>query len=226
MLDTILRPVRPPYRWLRRTMTDMVFDRRYGVRTSGVIELDELGLASGERSRYKPAGLLLLRRILPPREVGPSDVFVDYGSGMGRVVLQAAQYPFRRVIGVELSESLTLIARQNLTRCASRLRCRDVSLVCADALDYELPDDATVVFLNNPFHGHVFAEVTNRLIDSVDRAPRTVRIVYNNPVEEALLLRTGRVRRVRTTHGFRPTMEWSRSNSARMYLLEPRTVTT
>jgi tRNA G46 methylase TrmB len=69
-----------------------------------------------------------LRRILPHREVNDHDVFVDVGSGMGRVVLQAARYSFRKVIGVEISETLHGIAWENIDRNRQRLRCGDIEL--------------------------------------------------------------------------------------------------
>jgi len=55
-----------------------------------------------------------------------------------------------------------------------------------------------VVFLYNPFGGATFEEFTRRLVASVDRRPRTLRIVYVNPREEATLLGTGRIRRTRS----------------------------
>jgi tRNA1(Val) A37 N6-methylase TrmN6 len=94
-----------------------------------------------------PYGWLSLRRILPCSEVSPHDVFVDVGSGMGRVVLLAAMsYPFQRVLGVEISGRLHEVALRNLDMSNARLQC-PVDLIQADALDAELPDDVTVVFL-------------------------------------------------------------------------------
>ncbi len=213
--------VKPPYVWLRNAAVDVLFERRYGVRTAGRIDLAELGLASEERKDYKPAGWLSLRRILPRREVSANDVFIDFGSGKGRAVIEAARYPFRRVIGVELSEVLHDIARKNIESSASRLQCQDVLLVHSDVLDYSIPDDVTVVFLNNPFRGATFAEVINRLLASVDHNPRELRIIYGNPIEEPFLLSTGRIHPVRTARGLRPTSEWSRSNSIRLYRVTP-----
>lgn len=209
--------VKPPYVRLRSMLADVVFERRYGVRTAGRIELAELGLAGEDRSNYKAVGWLGLRRILRRREVSDTDVFIDFGSGMGRAVIVAAFYPFRRVIGVELSATLNDTARHNVERCASRLRCQDVSLVHSDVLDYSIPDDVTVAFFNNPFQGPIFVEVINRLLASVDRNPRELRIIYGTPKEEPFLLGTGRIHPVRTAHGFRPAKEWSRTNSMRLY---------
>lgn len=219
------RVIKPPYVWLRRTLTTALFDRRHGVHTEERVALDSLGVTSTDRCDYMPYGWLSLRRILPHREVTDHDVFVDVGSGMGRVVLQAAMsYRFRRVIGVELAPALHEIAMSNVERNRARLACSEVSLVLADALTFDIPHDVTVVFLHNPFGGEVFNEFLRRLLRSVDSHPRQVRIVYGNPVEEAALLATGRVRHTRSLRGWRPTRAWSLSNSTRMYVVEPAPV--
>lgn len=206
-----------PYLTLRSAATDLFFDRRYGVRTAGQIGPGELGLTGPGRQGYRPAGWMSLRRILRRRDVTDHDVFVDLGSGMGRIVMQAARYPFRKVIGIEISGTLHGIARENIDRHRQRLRCQDIELVHADVLEYDLPDDVTVVFLYNPFRGEIFATVIQQLLRSVERNPRSLRIIYVNPVEERLLLGTRRIRLVRAVGGWRPTREWSRSNSIRLY---------
>jgi hypothetical protein len=84
-----------------------------------------------------------------------------------------------------------------------RLACQDVELVNSDVLEYELPDDVTVVFMFNPFGGAIFEAVMAKIVASLDRAPRPLRLVYGNPVEEHRVLATGRARLVRehrTTH--------------------------
>ena len=198
-----------------------MFEHRLGVQTSGEIALDELGIAAAGRQRYQPIGLFKLRRIMPPHSVTADDVFVDIGSGMGRAVFLAAGYRFRRVIGVELSRQLVDIAQDNLDRCRDRLRCKDVSFVAADATQYQVPDDVTVVFMNNPVQGEPFAAVVKNILASYDRKPRDMRIIYGNPVEEAMLLGTGRITLIRQIRGFRPGREWSRSNCCRMYGVQP-----
>jgi hypothetical protein len=75
----------------------------------------------------------------------------------------------------------------------------------------------TVAFFDNPFVGHIFATVVDRLLASVDRAPRRLRIVYFNPVEHERLLATGRIRLVRRVSGLRPGREWARSNATFVY---------
>jgi len=213
--------LRPVFVHARDGLVRLV-ERRHGIRTAGVVELDDLGVAGPDRVRYKPAPWLALRRALPPRMVGPHDVFCDLGSGLGRVVFQAARwYPFARVIGVELAADLHRAAQANLDGARRRLRCRDVELVHSDVLDYPVPDDVNVVFLANPFTGRLFATVVDRLLSSVDRRPRPLTIVYFNPVEHDRLMATGRVRLVRRVRGLRPGRDWSRSNATWVYAVLP-----
>lgn len=208
--------VKPVYVAARRA-ANRALDRRWGIRTLGEVELVELGLAGDLGNRYKPTEWTTLARILPKRQVGPDDVFLDIGSGLGRVVFQAARYPFRRVVGVELSDRLNQVARDNVARNRHRLRCPDVELVTADAREYEVPDDVTVVFMANPFTGEPFQAVVENILASVDRRPRRLRLVYRNPVEHDGLMATGRFRVVRRARGWRPGKEWSRSNATWMY---------
>jgi hypothetical protein len=180
------------YRWMRRNVSELLFDRRYGIHTSGRIDLSEFGLAHQERVYYIASNWHILRRALRRYEIGPDDVFIDIGSGMGRVVLEATRYPFKRVIGVELARELHGIAEENVRRTRRRLRCAEVELVNSDILDYDLPDDVTFVYMFNPFRGGIFRAVIGNLIQSLDRNPRTVHLIYLRPFEEPYLLGTGR----------------------------------
>lgn len=205
----------------RRKLAHAWFERRLSVETSDVVSLEDLGVAGRDRVGYEPAEWSLLRRVLRKREMSSSDVFVDFGSGMGRVVLRAAEYGPGRVVGVELSDELNRIARRNVERNRGRLKCDDIELITADVLDYDIPDDLTIAFFNNPFTGEVFAEVVRRLVASHDRNPRRMRVIYRNPREEGTLLASGRFRLVREgTPGFR----WGprRGVTVRMYEAQAR----
>ena len=211
--------LKPIYVALREAVT-RILERRAGIATSRRLTPESLGYVPEQRSGHVPSGWLFLRRILRRSEVSTSDVFIDLGSGMGRVVYQAAaSYGFARVIGVELSPELDAVAHENIDRNRARLRCRDVELVCSDVLEYEIPDDVTIVYLNNPFLGDIFQNVIDKLTASVARHPRRLRVLYLNPIEEQRLLGAG-FRLMKATRGLRPTAEWARSNCIRIYELD------
>lgn len=203
----------------RRQIALLVFERRYGIETAREVPLEDLGLAHPDRVRYRPSEWRTLRRILEPAEVTPDDVFVDFGSGMGRALLEAAEYPFGRVIGVELSQQLNDIASRNVQRRIPHLRCKQIEVVTADVVEYPVPDDLTVAYLANPFRGEIFSAVIDNLIASYDRRPRELRIIYNFVREESRLLDTGRVRKVR--EGRRFVRRWLHTDDLAMYVIVP-----
>jgi 16S rRNA G966 N2-methylase RsmD len=172
-----------------------LFERFLRVRTAGDVRPQELGYAHG---LYRPSSWLVLRELFHNLEVAEDDTFVDIGSGMGRVVLMAARRPFKRVIGVERSERLNEVARSNIARYRHRLVCTDIEFVSADALHWEIPDDLTVVYLFAPFPPEVFERLVERLVASVERAPRSLRVIYNFSTMEDrdVLIATGQVQRI------------------------------
>jgi precorrin-6B methylase 2 len=142
-------------------------------------------------------------------------VFIDYGSGMGRVLYEAAaRYPFKRVIGLELSDELNEIARANLDRNSARLRCSNVEIVTGDALEYDPPSDVTVAWFYNPFTGATLEQALHKLLDT---ASGPLRIIYGNPIEHEMLMATGRLTVKTRLRGWRPGKAWSRSNATIMY---------
>lgn len=206
---------------LRRCVSAGAIERQRGIETGQVVDLEDLGLAGLDRVRYEPSGWLDLRRALRRVDVGADDVFLDLGAGKGRVVIQAASYRFRRVIGVELSDELSCVARQNIEASASRLRCQDVTIVTADAAEYVIPDDVTVVYMYNPFRGETFERVLQALIASVERAPRRLRVIYRTPLEQERLEATGRFFLTHVANGLRPSRHWAWYRSVRVYELRP-----
>jgi hypothetical protein len=131
-------------------------------------------------------------------------VFTDFGSGKGPAVLVAATFPFARDLGVEVSDDLTRSARRNLERSRLRPRAGTVEFVTADVLQYEIPDDLSVVYLYNPFTGLLFARFLERLPDSLERRPRPLRLVYNYPFEHDHVIASGRFRPIDLSSSYSP----------------------
>ncbi|MCW3063427.1 MAG: SAM-dependent methyltransferase [Solirubrobacterales bacterium] len=191
------RALARPYRGVQRRLERLVF---------------EPGLedTNAEPPGRAASGFLFLRRGLRGCRVGPEDVLLDYGSGKGRVLLQAARYPFARVIGLELDDSLGDVARRNLERARGRVRAGSVEIVTADATTWQVPDDVTYVYMFNPFGGDVFRATIARLVESLDRRPRRLTLIYANPRWAPEILATGRFERVRVSRWPRPDIHLQR----------------
>jgi hypothetical protein len=185
------------------------------------VDLVDIGFGAPGRVReHIPSPWGVLGRILRRGEVTREDVFIDMGCGMGPVLVEAAaRYDFRRVIGIDIVPEFTEVARETIARGRGRLRCQEIDVLTADVMDYDVPDDVTVVYMADPFRGHVFDAALANLIASVDRNPRRLRIIYNFPVEGGRLERTGRVSLVR--YGRRRNRPWTTTLDLAMYELDP-----
>ena len=72
--------------------------------------------------------------------------FVDFGSGKGRALLLASEYPFKRIIGLEFSRELHDAACANVSRYRSATqKCRAIEPKLADFVGYALPSEPTVL---------------------------------------------------------------------------------
>jgi SAM-dependent methyltransferase len=194
-----------------------VLDRRQGIETSRPVDLDVLGLTAGKHIGYVPSGWRNLPSALRHVPVSDDDVFLDLGSGKGRIVIQAAQRRFKRVIGVELSPELNEIAKDNLEASRAKLVCADVELIETDIARYEVPDDVTVVYAYNPVRGELFEAAMHALLASYDRNPRPLHLLYRYPREHDQLEASGRFELLKTLTTWRPRPSWRRATAINVY---------
>jgi predicted RNA methylase len=163
-------------------ITEKLNDWRYGIYTATFLWPSDVKNDNPEFHPYGAISYRQFREIFEQIEIeSDKDVLLDLGSGMGRAVLLAALRPFRNVIGVEISRILTDIAKRNASKMQRRLVCKSVELHNIDARDYEVPGDVTMVLLFSPFSGTVLKSVCDRIMESVRKFPREIRIIYAYP---------------------------------------------
>lgn len=166
---------------------DRHFDPAFGTETRTVVEnlqMEDVASPNLVRGiRYEPTRALPFRRVLRAADVPTGGGFVDLGCGKGRVLILAVQSGFARVTGVDYSPALCALAEKNLEAFRNRTQRSFRSKVLAmDATDYAFTREDTVVYLFNPFDAVVLSAVLARLRRSIAAHPRTVWIVYHNPV--------------------------------------------
>jgi hypothetical protein len=162
------------------------FDRRFGVDTSGTVNVDRLDVTDGIRphaSGYEATPPAMFARIMKNMPVSPEGyVLVDMGSGKGPVLLYALDYPFKDIVGIELSPQLHATAQRNLAALRNRAsgghsngRARSLLM---SAADFEFPPDPMMIFLGNPFKGALLKTVVENLRRSIRKHPRDVLVAY------------------------------------------------
>lgn len=155
------------FRWY----LDGSFDRKYGTRTSGVFYLQELDIDSdnvhhGVYYESTPTNKMFLE-ILNSLDIRYEDfAYYAFGSGMGRTLLLASNFPFREVVGIEFSERLHRRAVENIRIYRdSGQRCSSITSLCLDA--------------------------TQSVLANIQRAcaehPRQIVLIYYNPLSADLI---------------------------------------
>ena len=161
------------------------FDRRYGTDTTGWIDLEGLTRVGAsdieDCNAYEPTAEPLIHQLLDALPPIQHDrfTFVDYGSGKGRILLVAAEFPFRAIVGVEFVKHFHDIALLNFKRYRTpKQKCFALSSVLMDAADFEPPEGPCVFFLHNPFKFALLTRVMEKIQRSIQEHPREVYVVY------------------------------------------------
>jgi SAM-dependent methyltransferase len=141
-----------------------------------------------------------VEKVIDSLKLGPNDVVVDIGCGLGRVVCAAARRRVREVVGIEGDAGIALQCEENVRRMTRRgwRRAEKVSvygkLADDDALD-PVWTSATAYYLFCPFGEATLLRVATKIRRL---AAQPVRFAYINPAYERALGEAG----------FRRTGEW------------------
>jgi hypothetical protein len=189
---------------VRRSEKAEGFDARFGTDTAEMAYPWNMTSVAHEHTSeihaYHAAPAWLIREALKSIPLRPyAFVFIDMGSGKGRTLLVASEFPFAKIVGVELSRELATIAEQNLTSYRSKSqRCTTFSLSCTNAAEYTFEAEPLVLFLFNPFGKKTIRRVLANLQASLAASPRKVYLIYINPRFEAIIRTAPLFRKVRT----------------------------
>jgi SAM-dependent methyltransferase len=166
------------------------FDRAHGVETEGDFDgwtyLSDLEIASPNwiyGNNYAAVEPERFRAVMATLPVDFSEfAFVDFGSGKGRALLLASEYPFRKIVGLEFSRELHEAAVENIRNYRSATQtCRDIEPRVGDFVDYEFPVEPLVLFFFDPCDEKVLRRVMENLERSVRENPRAVYVAYVGP---------------------------------------------
>lgn len=168
------------------------FDRANGTDTSGQVLPEEMNIRPDHPAwphtvaygGSQPSVIRAALRALPDLS---GATFVDLGCGKGRPLLVATEFPFRDIVGVELSEELARIARANAALIAARHPDRPRARVeVADAATFPLPAGDLVLFLFFPFRAAITTQIVAAIERALEQPRRAVYVIYVNPIDGAL----------------------------------------
>jgi SAM-dependent methyltransferase len=164
------------------------FDEQYGIRTSGFLPGSVLSLTDADKKNTASLGYLgvqpsIIRRTLNILPDHNRATFLDLGCGKGRALVVASEFPFRSVIGVEISPELVQFAKKNARVLARNLPERTpITVVNGNAVDYAFPEGNLIFFLYNPFGEYSIRKLLTKIATALSKNDSSVWIIYINPV--------------------------------------------
>ncbi len=188
----------------RRRYGDMDYDWEFRVDTTSATVGWRSRLFGLLHSPYQPIEPQLFREIMATLEIDFSQfIFLDIGSGKGRALLLAAEYPFRRVMGIELLPELNSLAKENIRKFSTETpSCHEIQAVCGDATELIFPEGALVIFLFNPLPEAGLKKLVRNLEASLRENPRLVYVIYVNPVLANVVGSGSTLTRIDETHQY------------------------
>ena len=188
----------------RRRYGDAEYDWDHRVNTTSATVGWRERLLGQFHSSYQPTEPALFTEMMASLKIDFQEfTFIDLGSGKGRVLLMAADYPFRRILGVELFPALHRVAQQNLNAYRSESQqCFALEAVCGDAREFIFPEEPFLLYLFNSLPEAALMEVMARLDDSLRQCPRMVYLLYHNPLLEYVLTNCPAFNKIGGTHQY------------------------
>ncbi|HSS96047.1 MAG TPA: hypothetical protein VLK33_03420 [Terriglobales bacterium] len=162
------------------------YDKRHNVETAREERLGEMGVAADDIKRgntyYRVTWGWLIKKALAHLDIDPRRYsFIDYGSGKGKAMLMASDYPFKTVIGLEYAKRLHEIAAENCrTYRSTDQQCHSLEQIFGDALEYTPPPGPIVCFMCNPFDEATLRAVYKSWRTRYEGGEREIRILHLN----------------------------------------------
>ncbi len=186
-LWSFVRESTPERRRLR--YGDMEYDWEHRVNTTSGTVSWRARLLGLFHSPYQPTEPALFQEMMASLPIEfDKFTFIDLGSGKGRTLLMASEYPFMKIVGVELIAELHRAAQQNVREYRSPTqRGLQIEAVCADASEFAFPDTPLVLYLFNPLPQAGLRRMIRNLEQSLEQSSRPVWIVYHNPAMDNIM---------------------------------------
>jgi tRNA1(Val) A37 N6-methylase TrmN6 len=167
----------------------LVQDKFLGVDFSTIVEPGEAGLDPLRAVHSSGSGDLFLKHVLKQLDIDAQDSILDVGCGKGSAMRVMLRFPFHRIDGIELSDQLASVARDNFRRL--RVPADRWKIITADAAAFKDLDHYNYIYLFHPFFAEVMVQFMDNLALSLCRRPRRLRIIYCNPVYHEHIVSAG-----------------------------------
>ncbi len=187
------------FKWNIKIATHIILqeikgEKKYRITTTGADELQSLekkGIEIDHSSIYMPVSYDLLAELFQETKTAGHTHLLDIGCGKGRALCVAAYYGFNRVTGIDFSKEFCACAEENLSCTKQIFPTLQYKVINNDAFYFEIPGDVDCIFMFNPFDEIIMNGVAENILESFEINPRTITLIYINPLYKEELLEVG-----------------------------------
>ncbi|MEO1011531.1 MAG: class I SAM-dependent methyltransferase [Bacteroidota bacterium] len=150
-----------------------------GVDFIGAVLPEEMGggYTTGDYVYYVSVKRWQVKRIMKILQINKGqDSILDYGCGKGKALYEFSKYGFRKIGGVELDKELVDIAKANM----KKLGLANIEIYNENGIDFKEIDDYNHFYFYDPFNAEIFSKVLENIIESMDKNPRKITLMYLN----------------------------------------------
>lgn len=164
-------------------MNEKEYDQQLRIET---IERQHLYGVFSHYNRYEPTPYAALDELCETYLFRRQDTVIDFGCGKGRLNFYLHDRFDCSVIGIEMNGQFYEDALRNTVNYQSRRKRRSGSLRFEQAYaeQYAIPDEANIFYFFNPFSSQIFMKVIDHILQSVERASRSVDLILYYPTDE------------------------------------------
>ena len=169
-------------------------ERVFGGETTGIYNLKK-DVPESDRfhaSIYQPVNFYTAQRLLDKlNATDKKGILLDAGCGMGRIFFLAGGMGFESVYGIDISPRMCHLAISQAHAAEQRYNQLSVAVDCVNAADFQVPDEVSVIFMFNPFDATIMKAFVQRVMESIHRRPRFIKVLYANPIHKTPWIEAG-----------------------------------
>jgi hypothetical protein len=169
------------YQMLIRRL-EILYDLSLGLDFLSVRKYEQIGFDKNLVSKASPSGNKYLTDILKDMKISNNDNILDIGSAKGSALKYFSKFPFKKIDGLELSESLSKICTNNF----SILKINNVKVHNICATEFKGYNEYNFFYLYNPFPEIIMIKFIDCLKKQIKN--KKITIIYNNPVCHNVLI--------------------------------------
>lgn len=173
------------WQYLAYKYKEIIFDKIQGVDFVKPIYMNNLGYDSKKVHTSSTTPSKYLTAVLKSLHITNKDAIIDIGCGKGGGMRQMLKFDFNKIDGIELSEYIVNIAKNNFKKIGTK-RC---TVFKHDASTFAHYSKYNVFYLYNPFPENIMSPVIDNIVQSIDN--KNIMIIYNNPTCHTTLKEKG-----------------------------------